>query len=573
MRKLVLALFLALIAGTAVHSPSYGLDGFDFGDMPPLPPPLVDDSSSTPAPLGPADAGAQSPLVQSPPIESAVTPPAPPPIAPPPVSPPVQATTGSVTPPAPPPLTPLAPLTPPSTTGSPAALPGTTPALATAGAQVATPAGPETPRQGKITGGRVNVRAGPNTQYESIAVLTTGMPITVLAKNGEWYKIVYPADQMATVHKNFVDADITGEIPEAGLPGVVNQDGVDIHAYYWDKSTVVGKLNKGDPVTIKQERGQWYRIAAPPTARAYVFAEYVRVDGAGPVVADSAPPPVNPAVDLTAGKQDATGRLKMSKLDEQVAKLKEERYKALKEQEARQIEEEEVVVTRLGSALDDLEARLRAIDSETSSQMSYPLSTTSIGSAEWAPPDPLYGGFTGWVENIGRLGGAPATFRLSKGGEIRFYLRSDRYSLNDFVGRRVWVNGNVELASGASANILNVEQIRVLTEFEVAESMRAHSITTQADIYGTGDASYGTVSSDPNVPSDPYSSYYDQGQVSAPPSGGVYNPTPVVPTDPSQLPDVVGAGQSVGAPVPMTSSYGEVSTDFYEGPIISEVGP
>lgn len=572
MRTIVLALLMAVFA-IAAPIPAIAGDAFDFGDMPPLPPPLLDDSPNPP-PLSPPEGGAMTPLTlpsgSGSDAQTASGGGTTPPLAPltPPGSPlaPTSTTAGSgssLVPPAPPPLTP-----PGGTGGAGLQLPGEIAAPPSV-ASSQTPAAPETPRQGKISGGRVNVRAGPNTQYESIAVLTTGAPVTVLAKNGEWYKIIYPADQLASIHKNYVDADIAGEIPEAGLPGIVNQDGADVHAYYWDKSTVVGQLKKGDPVTIKQERGQWYRIAAPESARAFVFAQYVKVDGAGAVVADSAPPPVNPAVDMTqSGQTSAVGEVRLSKLDEDANKLKLAHFSRLREQQARQEEEERTSVTRLEKALDELDARLRALDDEAGSRLSYTVTTTNIGAAAWAPPDPAYGGYFGWVENIGRLGGAPASYRLVKGGEIRFHLRSDNYNLSEFVGRRVWVNGGVERASGAVANVLNVNQMRILTDLEIAESVRQ-----QQEVGGLVQAP-GTQPYIAPIASDPYSVYYDgpsaqpYASAGAIPQGGAYVPTPVIPTDPSQLPDVVGGGGGY-----VSGSMGEVDSDFYEQPAISEIGP
>ncbi|MDR1518725.1 MAG: SH3 domain-containing protein [Planctomycetota bacterium] len=331
---------------------------------------------------------------------------------------------------------------------------------------------------------------------------------------------------------------------------MVNQDNTDVHAYYWDKSTVVGQLKKGDPVLIRQERGQWYRIAAPESARAYVFAEYVRIDGGLEVAADSAPPPVNPAIDLSQGQPDATGRLKMSENDRRTQALKEAYFKRIQEQYAREEETISAAVEQVFSGIDDLEAKIKAIDAEVASKISYPAATTELGSAAWAPPDPLYGGYTGWVENIGRVGGAPASFRLSKGGEIRFYLRSDRFSLADFSGRRVWVNGNIE--TDVAGSVLNVEQLRLLSDQEIAEGMRQF---------------------DPSL--------YRGASQDAFPQGGT-EPVPnsryqAAPSDPSMLPDVVGIGQSnpySGLSQPgITGSGGEVETDYYENPAISEIGP
>ncbi len=572
MRNIVLAFALALLTLTAGLNHAAAMDGFDLGDMPPLPPPLLDDSSNLPPP----PSGPLSPLMEgqtggsaslapwAPPpfpaggsggsglggassnnfglppgggyagVDSSL-PPAPPPLAPPPIDSP------GLAPQAPPPmggtatagsLTPPGQFTPLGQTPTPAA-PGqiSVPALGAApagiqpGAVIPTASGaPEVAVSGRVSGGRVNVRAGPNTQYESIAVLGTGTPVTVVARHGDWYKIAFPADQLASIHKNYVTADISGEIPEAGVPGVINQDDAPVHAFYWDKSTVVGKLPKGAPVVIKQERGQWYRIVAPPTARAFVFEKYVQVDGgSGQVVADAAPPPTNPAVDMTA-MSTADGKKvlqqKLSDNDKKVAALKETYYKRMQdayeaeqraaqaEFEARQRQYEAEMENRrlqakadsesrmmqanqLELALRDLEGRLRAVDNEANMRMTYDnnemqrqivaqTQVTTVGAAAWAPPDPVEGGYTGWVENIGRVGYAPSQFRLTKGGEIRFYLISDRANLGEFVNRRVWVNGRVEFAGGASASVLNVDQIRALTEYEIAEDMRRMGLPPQA---------------------------------------------------------------------------------------------
>ncbi|MDR0363107.1 MAG: SH3 domain-containing protein [Planctomycetota bacterium] len=458
MRKLLLLFCLAIPAVVPTSYPVRAQDAFDFGDPLPLPPPPLDDAA-------PAGTPAPAPAPLAPPAVSAPAAP----IAPPsPLRPPAIAADSS--PEAPPLALPPAPLG--DNVTSVALPPAPDTEVAVAPLSAATPPD-ERPRSGKITGGRVNVRAGPNTQYESIAVLGTGSPLTVLSRHGEWFKIVYPPDQLASIHRNYVNVavGIEGEIPEEGVQGTVSQNDADVHAFYWDKSTVVGKLQKGDVVTVKQERGQWYRIDAPPTARAYVFAEYVRVEGDSEIPVDSTPPPENPSVDLAAGKQDPTGRPRLSESDRRAAAIKEAYFKRIQDQARREEEEAAQQVDALTQALDDLEARLRSVDQETSGMLHYPVQSTAIVGAGWAPPDPLYGGFTGWVENIGRVGGAPSSFRLSKGGEVRFFLRSDRFNLADYSGRRVWVNGNIELAAGAVANVLNVAELRVLTEAEIAEGM------------------------------------------------------------------------------------------------------
>ena len=426
MRMFLISLLILLTGTVIMPQASFAQEAMpDFDDPLPLPPPPVDDAPALP--------------------------------------PPVSGNAGNV-------VTALPPLGKVEEVTAPASLPlsidGATTAAINTDTQK-TPDTPETPRPAKIMGGRVNVRAGPNTQYESVAVLTTGAQITVLAKAGEWLKIMFPDDQLVSIHKNYVDAQIAGEIPETGVAGTVKQDNAEVRAFYWDKSTIVGTVNKGDPVTIKQERGQWYRILPPVSARAYVFAEYVKIDSNEPLPADKSPAPENPNIDLSATKTDATaGNIKLSENDKKVSALKEQYFGRLIQRE--KVEEENInqQANAITEALDNLEARLREIDNQTQSSITYPVNTTTVGSSAWNAPDPMYGGYTGWLENIGRLGGAPSSFRLIKGGEIRFYLRSLQFNLEEYVGKRVWVNGNVELASGASANVLNIDQLRVLTDAE-----------------------------------------------------------------------------------------------------------
>ncbi len=648
MRNLVLALLLAVVALCAGHARA--MDGFDLGDMPPLPPPLLDNdagAAASSAPLAPPQTGALSPLVQG---QAGLSP-----VAPPPVGGATAASAGDYLAPPPPPLAPppVAPAT--AAGGAAAGMPDQIGAPPPGDGAVA--AAPvvlnETPQPGRITGGRVNVRAGPNTQYESVAVLTSGAPVTVMARHEDWYKIVFPPDQLASIHKSLVTAEITGEIPETGLPGIVSVDNAEVHAFYWDRSTVVGTLPQGTPVVIRQERGQWYRIDAPDTARAFVSAQYVRLEGAGQVVADAAPPPANPAVDLSGGTDARTGQVKLSENDRRVAELKEQYFKRIRDQYEAELDAEERAyqaaveankrqAEQLDLALKDLDGRLAAIDQETSQRMTYmnqlyaPTVLTTVGSATWAPPDPATGGYTGWVENIGRVGGAPSAHRLTKGGEIRFYLRSGVYNLDEFNNRRVWVNGPVEPASGASAAVLNVDQMRILSELEIAEGMRSSQgyqdagaaqpygapvydgtyaydgsyAGTASDAYaaapGTaaapgGQYGYGAALQPGEVLLDPYTGLpvggsadpYAAGAVDV---GGVYAGSAtgqeafggvpaqgITVSDPSQLPDVVSSGTGMYSATDATSfgmggavgasSMGEVETDYYERPAISEIAP
>ncbi|MDR3077979.1 MAG: hypothetical protein LBV15_04355, partial [Planctomycetota bacterium] len=111
----------------------------------------------------------------------------------------------------------------------------------------------------------------------------------------------------------------------------------------------------------------------------------------------------------------------------------------------------------------------------------------------------------------------------------------------------------LDLSSGGG--ILNVEQIRFLTDQEIAEGLR------EAAGFPAPPAAIGGFS----LPVD-----------------GALTPPAAAPSDPLALPDVVGQGRAADRIQPyagasgqlgLAGSRGEVESDLYESPAISEIGP
>ncbi len=363
-------------------------------------------------------------------------------------------------PPPPPPVAPTipdvpaAPATPPAETETGTAAP--------ADRKEHTPDTEGTP--GRIRGGRVNIRSGPSTRFEIVVTLNPESPVTVFGKKGDWYQIAYPQQQYCYVHQRHIEGSIT-DIPPDGLLRSIIGEKVTVRVRPWNKSTPVGNLKQGDLVTIVGIRGQWAKIKPPAIARAWVFGKYVKtaqeVTDDPKNLTEHAPPP---ATGQSAAKASRKRKSDLAKLAEAE---KKKYYEALlkRNEEARKAH-----LAAIQKVVSDIDAKLKAIEEEgkaaqVPAEPEQPPATPATASPEpYKPGEQDMGGFTGWIEYIGRVGKRPAAFRLVKGGEVLFLLRSSQYNLADYVNKRVAVDGDVEPAPGFQANVMIVNSMRLLGE-------------------------------------------------------------------------------------------------------------
>ena len=97
--------------------------------------------------------------------------------------------------------------------------------------------------RGKITGGRVNIRAGQSTKYEIVLTADINTPVTVYEKVGDWVKIAYPETEYCYINQKYISGDVPADIPEQGLVREVRGSNVNLRARPWPGSTVVGQMN------------------------------------------------------------------------------------------------------------------------------------------------------------------------------------------------------------------------------------------------------------------------------------------------------------------------------------------
>ena len=121
---------------------------------------------------------------------------------------------------------------------------------------------------GICTGNKVNVRAGADINYEVITQINKNDKIVVLGKSYKWYKIKIPQGTDCFVHKDYIQSK--GNLKKIKGDHINIRSGPDI------KHSVLGQLNNNDPVKIKTQEGDWYRIAAPKEFFAWVYSDFIK---------------------------------------------------------------------------------------------------------------------------------------------------------------------------------------------------------------------------------------------------------------------------------------------------------
>lgn len=148
----------------------------------------------------------------------------------------------------------------------------------------------EATRAGTVKGDSVNLRADPNTSAKILDQLPDGTKVSIIAEEGDWYKIS-SNDTTGWVFSKYVNAaDV------AIASGTVNANDVNVRSKPDTSSEVLQKLDKGAKVAIFERTEKWYRIQIGSDRYGWVSRDYVKEssDTASRGITSEVRPPVTP---------------------------------------------------------------------------------------------------------------------------------------------------------------------------------------------------------------------------------------------------------------------------------------
>lgn len=124
----------------------------------------------------------------------------------------------------------------------------------------------------------LNVRSQPTTSSEIVSKTYLGQKLSIISKEGNWYKIKTNNDQTAYVYSSYVSEEAkpsnTSEEKTQDL-GIVNVPILNLRESNSTGSKILGKLYQNESVSIKETIGDWYYITTSNNRSGYVFSTYI----------------------------------------------------------------------------------------------------------------------------------------------------------------------------------------------------------------------------------------------------------------------------------------------------------
>ncbi len=150
----------------------------------------------------------------------------------------------------------------------------------------------------------VNVRAGPNTNFEKIDKLSKGSRVVVLGRSYEWYKI-----QPLSTTKAYIRSDYLNIIKGGNL-AVVLGDNVNIRCSARSEAASLGEVKKGTLVKVLEEVGEttgkvqktgnfgWCRLAPVAGTAAWIHQDFLKEISADVPAPKAVPSGVSPWISM-----------------------------------------------------------------------------------------------------------------------------------------------------------------------------------------------------------------------------------------------------------------------------------
>lgn len=130
---------------------------------------------------------------------------------------------------------------------------------------------------------QLRVRSGPGTSFRIVGLLNKGQSVTVLDKNVNWIKVSSPFgegwvanDYVNLSSKTEANSEDNTTTSNKTSTGIITADLLNVRKQPSTTSTVLGKLSKGDSVTVYSQKSNWVEIKFS-NQKAWVNSEFVNL--------------------------------------------------------------------------------------------------------------------------------------------------------------------------------------------------------------------------------------------------------------------------------------------------------
>ncbi|MBO8138122.1 MAG: SH3 domain-containing protein [Desulfotomaculum sp.] len=134
-----------------------------------------------------------------------------------------------------------------------------------------------------VTGKYVNLRSGPGTNHTIVGRVYHGDRLTVLGKQGDWYKVRSSSGQTAWIAGWLIKVENT-VLPVSrsgdfrGRTLVVTAADVNLRGGPGTSYPVIGMVDKGDRLPVTAQKGNWYQVKLGSGSNAWIAGWLVKIE-------------------------------------------------------------------------------------------------------------------------------------------------------------------------------------------------------------------------------------------------------------------------------------------------------
>ena len=120
----------------------------------------------------------------------------------------------------------------------------------------------------------LNVRANPSSSSYIVASLTKGSYVTLLSKEGSWWRVEYAKGQYGYCHADYITI-------VQGFPATAttNSGNLNVRRGAGTEFDRIGSLSNGETVILLKTDGNWNRVLYNGTKTGYVHHTYLKTSG------------------------------------------------------------------------------------------------------------------------------------------------------------------------------------------------------------------------------------------------------------------------------------------------------
>ncbi|GAW91270.1 SH3 domain-containing protein [Calderihabitans maritimus] len=141
-------------------------------------------------------------------------------------------------------------------------------------------------RSARVAGSYVNVRSGPGTQYVRVGVLTRGTAVTILERQGEWYKVRYMGKRVGWIAGWLLELDEGAESSAPAEAGgeketkvaLVTGKVVNVRQGPGLNFARIDKVTEGERLPVVGEDNGWYQVVLDGGRKGWIAGWLAKVD-------------------------------------------------------------------------------------------------------------------------------------------------------------------------------------------------------------------------------------------------------------------------------------------------------